>query len=81
MTYRVGNGIAAVALASLLMVTADATASEAPARDARANHLHGQTSPYLLQHLYNPVDWYPWGEEALTRARELDRPIFLSIGY
>jgi uncharacterized protein len=46
-----------------------------------ANHLADQTSPYLLQHKDNPVDWYPWGEEALTRAREEDRPILLSIGY
>ena len=45
------------------------------------NRLAGETSPYLLQHAHNPVDWYPWGPEALDRARELDRPIFLSIGY
>jgi uncharacterized protein len=45
------------------------------------NRLAGETSPYLLQHAHNPVDWYPWGPEALARARELDRPIFLSIGY
>src|SRR5512143_3216453 len=45
------------------------------------NHLVNETSPYLLQHASNPVDWYPWGEEALTRAREEDKPIFLSIGY
>jgi uncharacterized protein YyaL (SSP411 family) len=45
------------------------------------NRLAGETSPYLLQHAHNPVDWYPWGEEALERARTLDRPIFLSIGY
>jgi uncharacterized protein YyaL (SSP411 family) len=45
------------------------------------NHLADQTSPYLLQHAGNPVDWYPWGEEALARARELDKPILLSIGY
>ncbi|MBP1704357.1 MAG: hypothetical protein H6Q36_96 [Chloroflexi bacterium] len=45
------------------------------------NRLAGETSPYLLQHAGNPVDWYPWGEEALARARALDRPIFLSIGY
>src|SRR5438874_11396890 len=45
------------------------------------NHLIHETSPYLRQHAHNPVDWYPWGEEALRRARELDRPIFLSIGY
>jgi uncharacterized protein YyaL (SSP411 family) len=45
------------------------------------NHLAGETSPYLLQHAGNPVDWYPWGEEALSRARKLNRPILLSIGY
>jgi uncharacterized protein len=45
------------------------------------NRLAGETSPYLLQHKDNPVDWYPWGEEALARAREDDRPILLSIGY
>ena len=46
-----------------------------------ANRLAQETSPYLLQHRDNPVDWYPWGPEALIRARELDRPILLSIGY
>jgi uncharacterized protein YyaL (SSP411 family) len=45
------------------------------------NRLAGETSPYLLQHAANPVDWYPWGEEALARARDEDRPILLSIGY
>jgi uncharacterized protein len=45
------------------------------------NRLAAETSPYLLQHAHNPVDWYPWGPEALERARSLDRPIFLSIGY
>jgi uncharacterized protein YyaL (SSP411 family) len=48
---------------------------------AFANHLDQETSPYLKQHAHNPVDWYPWGPEALARARELNRPIFLSIGY
>jgi len=47
----------------------------------KGNRLAGETSPYLLQHAHNPVDWYPWGDEALGRARELGRPIFLSIGY
>ncbi|MBE0535925.1 MAG: thioredoxin domain-containing protein [Phycisphaerae bacterium] len=47
----------------------------------RTNRLIDETSPYLLQHADNPVDWYPWGEEALAAAKELDRPIFLSIGY
>ena len=45
------------------------------------NRLIHQTSPYLLQHAHNPVDWYPWGEEALALARREDRPIFLSVGY
>ena len=45
------------------------------------NRLAGETSPYLLQHAHNPVDWYPWGAEALERARREDRPILLSIGY
>src|SRR6476619_302331 len=45
------------------------------------NRLAGETSPYLLQHAANPVDWYPWGKEALERARSEDKPIFLSIGY
>lgn len=45
------------------------------------NRLIGEKSPYLLQHAFNPVDWYPWGEEAFERARSSGRPIFLSIGY
>ena len=46
-----------------------------------ANRLINETSPYLLQHANNPVDWYPWGEEALEKARTEDKPILLSIGY
>ncbi len=46
-----------------------------------SNRLAGETSPYLLQHADNPVDWYPWGEEAFTRARAEDRPVLLSVGY
>ncbi|HEX8353204.1 MAG TPA: thioredoxin domain-containing protein [Pyrinomonadaceae bacterium] len=45
------------------------------------NRLAGETSPYLLQHAHNPVDWYPWGEEALERSKREDKPILLSIGY
>jgi uncharacterized protein YyaL (SSP411 family) len=45
------------------------------------NRLAGETSPYLLQHADNPVDWYPWGDEALAIAREQDKPILLSVGY
>lgn len=46
-----------------------------------SNHLINEKSPYLQQHAQNPVDWYPWGEEAFKLAKELDKPIFLSIGY
>ena len=45
------------------------------------NRLAQSTSPYLRQHAENPVDWHPWGEEALARARAEDRPILLSVGY
>jgi uncharacterized protein YyaL (SSP411 family) len=55
--------------------------ADAEPRPRPTNRLAGETSPYLLQHAHNPVDWYPWGPEALGRAIELDRPLFLSIGY
>lgn len=51
------------------------------AQPAHTNHLAGETSPYLLQHAHNPVDWYPWGTEALSRARKENKPVLLSIGY
>jgi uncharacterized protein len=47
----------------------------------KTNKLICESSPYLLQHAYNPVEWFPWGEEALTKAKKEDKPIFLSIGY
>jgi uncharacterized protein len=50
-------------------------------KEKAINHLRGETSPYLLQHLYNPVDWYPWGEEALEKAAREDKPILISVGY
>ena len=49
--------------------------------DSRRNRLARETSPYLLQHADNPVDWYPWGEEALEAARTTGKPILLSVGY
>src|SRR6185295_11863182 len=48
---------------------------------AHENRLARETSPYLLQHAHNPVDWYPWGEEAFQKAQREDKPILLSIGY
>ncbi len=50
-------------------------------RDSAPNRLAKEQSPYLLQHQWNPVDWYPWGPEAFEKARREDKPIFLSIGY
>lgn len=45
------------------------------------NRLISEKSPYLLQHAYNPVQWYPWGQEAFDKARQEEKPVFLSIGY
>lgn len=57
------------------------TAGTAKVAGRKANSLVSETSPYLLQHAYNPVDWYPWGDEAIAKARRENKPIFLSIGY
>ena len=70
---------AAVALALTAIACDGSTASESAAEGA--NRLQHETSPYLLLHAHNPVDWYPWGPEALERARREDKPIFLSVGY
>ncbi|MDA4117824.1 MAG: thioredoxin domain-containing protein [Thaumarchaeota archaeon] len=51
------------------------------AKQGRPNHLIDEKSPYLLEHAYNPVDWYPWGSAAFEKAKAEDKPIFLSIGY
>jgi uncharacterized protein YyaL (SSP411 family) len=50
-------------------------------KNAVNNRLIHEKSPYLLQHAHNPVDWYPWGDEAFEKAKSEDKPIFLSIGY
>jgi uncharacterized protein YyaL (SSP411 family) len=47
----------------------------------KPNRLINEKSPYLLQHAYNPVDWFPWGEEAFNKAARESKPVFLSIGY
>lgn len=54
---------------------------QASRRMMHTNRLANEKSPYLLQHQHNPVNWYPWGEEAFKQAQTLNRPIFLSIGY
>src|SRR5690606_20217415 len=53
----------------------------ADSNEHKPNRLIHETSPYLVQHAYNPVDWYPWGEEAFAKARAEDKPIHLSVGY
>ena len=50
-------------------------------RERKPNRLIHEKSPYLLQHAYNPVDWYPWGEAAFEAAKTQDKPVFVSIGY
>jgi uncharacterized protein YyaL (SSP411 family) len=76
---RTGLLVLSLALAGL---GAPAFSLAAPAEDGRtANRLAKETSPYLLQHAHNPVDWYPWGPEAFAKAKAQNRPIFLSIGY
>src|SRR5437660_8544706 len=76
-------GKIAVALVILLLATGPdhptLVTEEAPKHPA--NHLAGQSSPYLLMHLHNPVDWYPWGPEAFAKAKKEGKLIFLSIGY
>ena len=67
----------------IIMVMTLSTGAEAAenAHKGKPNKLAGSSSPYLLQHAYNPVDWYPWGEEAFAKARKENKPILLSIGY
>lgn len=62
-----------------MVETSDAGA--AATQHTHTNRLINETSPYLLQHAHNPVDWYPWGAEALQKARDEDKPILLSVGY
>jgi uncharacterized protein len=59
----------------------DIAAEVSPALSAHTNRLAREKSPYLLQHAHNPVDWYPWGNEAFAKARNENKPIFLSVGY
>ena len=63
----------------LLMLGLACIVATSPAQ-GNLNHLRGQASPYLKRAVSQPVDWYPWGPEAFTRARELDRPILLDVG-
>ncbi len=69
-------------LALTWLVTSTHTVAEpTPSASEHTNRLAHEKSPYLLQHAHNPVDWYPWGEEAFAKARRENKPIFLSVGY
>jgi uncharacterized protein YyaL (SSP411 family) len=78
MTSRFRFGFLAL---TWLMTSSDASAEPTPAHSGHTNRLAHEKSPYLLQHAHNPVDWYPWGEEAFAKARRENKPIFLSVGY
>ena len=64
-----------------LVTSSDTFAEPKPAGPEHTNRLAQEKSPYLLQHAHNPVDWYPWGEEAFAKARREHKPIFVSVGY
>jgi uncharacterized protein YyaL (SSP411 family) len=64
-----------------LVASSDTFAGQTDAHPGHTNRLAHEKSPYLLQHAHNPVDWYPWGEEAFAKARRENKPIFLSVGY
>ena len=71
-----------LALAAVLFsIPQDHPASQKAMKNLPKNHLKNETSPYLLEHSTNPVDWYPWGKEAFAKAKKEKKPIFLSIGY
>ncbi len=80
-----GPGLGAVVILALMIAVECAAMKQDEKRgtgmQVHSNHLKNEKSPYLLQHVHNPVDWYPWGEDAFKRARREDKPIFLSIGY
>jgi uncharacterized protein len=78
MTSRFRFGFLAL---TWLVTSSDTFAEPTPARPEHTNRLAHEKSPYLLQHAHNPVDWYSWGEEAFAKARQENKPIFLSVGY
>ncbi len=78
MTARFRFGFLAL---TWLVTSSDIFSAQTAARPEHTNRLAHEKSPYLLQHAHNPVDWYPWGEEAFAKARRENKPIFLSVGY
>ena len=80
-TTSAGVSLALAGLALLASARVSSGDGPGPKPKGPANRLAGETSPYLLLHAHNPVDWYPWGPEAFARAKAENRPIFLSVGY
>jgi hypothetical protein len=73
--------LSATLLCSALCAFAAAAEPDPPKDNKPTNRLARATSPYLLQHAHNPVDWYPWGEEAFAKAKKEGKLVFLSVGY
>src|SRR2546427_8560269 len=63
------------------LVSKGTVMSDIRGQHKHTNRLANETSPYLLQHAHNPVDWFPWGDEAFAKAKSEDKPILLSVGY
>ena len=80
-TKAITIGAGALALGGFFLAALGRGEAPMPEGEKAANRLAGETSPYLLQHAHNPVDWYPWGPEAFAKAKAEGRPIFLSVGY
>jgi uncharacterized protein YyaL (SSP411 family) len=79
---RLGIALVVVFGGCVALMAGGRASGEQVAKEGRkANRLLQEKSPYLLQHAYNPVDWYPWGEEAFEKARKEEKPILLSVGY
>src|ERR1700684_3879953 len=76
-----GSARTRLTLLGLLLSAPQPQPDEPPRAAAHANRLAKETSPYLLMHAHNPVDWYPWGPEAFDKAKKEEKLIFLSIGY
>ena len=70
-----------LALAALALLASSGRSPGDEPKKGPANRLARETSPYLLLHAHNPVDWYPWGPEAFAKAKAENKPIFLSVGY
>jgi hypothetical protein len=79
--YALRSHVKLLVAATIVCTVSCTPALADPTTEASTNRLNQSASPYLLQHAHNPVDWYPWGEEAIAKAKAENKPIFISIGY